>query len=271
MSPFLPPKFMQGVISRDENWFKTNYCLVITYDALLGRVTKPTWSTSNRRLFPNLKKGYFQMKQTFISKCEILWYFDTIRPSFLSFKTNICKPSSWCQRYFQAGGTAHPTGGWILPEFCSHPHCPVFLTFALTPGCLLSSSQCSSNPHISAIKTPQHSGLMLWKKEIFSLTVKWSPWTKPLIVLWQEGDLPWIFRKASLLLCSGGIWTIAGLKRDSSLQASKFGGGPRMLTKEGSYHQLLCNYRSACSPSQILQTFWKETGDIWTCKLQRTV
>lgn len=174
----ISPSQIHARCNFNKNWFKTNYCLVITYDALLGRVTKPTWSTSNRRLFPNLKKGYFQMKQTFISKCEILWYFDTIRPSFLSFKTNICKPSSWCQRYFQAGGTAHPTGGWILPEFCSHPHCPVFLTFALTPGCLLSSSQCSSNPHISAIKTPQHSGLMLWKKRNIFFNRKVKPLNK---------------------------------------------------------------------------------------------
>lgn len=188
-----------------------------------------------------------------------LWYFDTIRPFLLKqkFATQAAGAgdiSKLVELHIPQGlgppGTLQPAPLSCLSYIC------------ISTRMCLNSPRCFSNPHISAIKPPQHLG----KKKLKVKTLNKTP-----EVLCPKRGCSLDFRKASPLLCSGGIWTIAGLKLDSSLQASKFGGGPRMLTKEGSDHQLLFNYRSACSPSQILQTFRKETGDIWTCTLQRTV
>lgn len=207
-----------------------------------------------------------------MKSCDILILSDLV--FFLSFKTRIHKSSSWCQRYFQASRTAHPTGAGSSRISAATPIVLCFLHLHYPRDVSKFSSQFSlffKSTHFSNKDTTALRIDTVEKKKIFSLTCKVKTLNKNPDVLWPKRGCSLDFRKASLLLCSGGIWTIAGLKWDGSLQASKFGGGPRMLTKEDSYHQLLFNYRSACSPSQILQTFWKETGDIWTCTLQRTV
>lgn len=130
MSPFLPPKSTQGILSKDKNSFKTDYYLlwlVITYDVLLHSIIKLTWSKVGSKW-----KRHSSQKHLTGRSCGILTLSDLV---FIAAGQKFAKSSSRCQRCFQVSRTAHPTGAGSFKSSAASPAAPCFLlTFTLASG-----------------------------------------------------------------------------------------------------------------------------------------
>lgn len=142
-----------------------------------------------------------------MKSCDILVLSDVV--FFLSFKTDICKSSSWCQRYFQARRTAHPTGAGSSRSSAGTPTVLCFLHLQKHQDVSKFSSHLSSlffiSTHFSNKGTTAFRIDTVGKKNIFSLTCKVKTLNKKPDVLRPKRGCSLDFRKASLLLCNGGI------------------------------------------------------------------
>lgn len=109
-----------------------------------------------------------------VKSCDILMLSDLV--FFLSFKTDICKSSSWCQRYFQAGRTAHPTGAGSSRSSAATPTVLCFLHLQKHQDVSKFSSHLSAlfsiSTHFSHKGTTAFRIDTVGKKNIFSLTCK---------------------------------------------------------------------------------------------------
>lgn len=126
MSPFLPPKSMQGIISKDKNGFKTNYYLlwlVIASDVLSDGIIKLLCSTSKKRLFPNEKDIPF--KNILVGDLVMFRYYQTYFSLLQDKNVQSRVPEIFPS---QKNRTSHP--GWILRVLRSQPRCPVLLTYS---------------------------------------------------------------------------------------------------------------------------------------------